>query len=83
MDCLELAARAREVDMRASPYDLRSYGFEPIKVEEPAGRADYARRQATLADLAVPLRSALLQRCERLLAAAAPAEAGLPAGRIG
>src|SRR5215208_4559963 len=30
MDCLELAADARVLDMRASPYDLRDYGFEPI-----------------------------------------------------
>jgi hypothetical protein len=26
-DCLELAADARELDMRASPYDLADYGF--------------------------------------------------------
>ena len=30
MDCFELAADARELDMRASPYDLSDYGFEPI-----------------------------------------------------
>ena len=33
VDCLELAADARELDMRASPYDLRDYGFEPIAIE--------------------------------------------------
>lgn len=82
IECLELAADARELDMRASPYDLRDFGFEPIAVEEPAGRAEYVRRQATLTARAAPLRSALLQRCERLLAAAAAAEVALPAGRI-
>ena len=68
MDCLELAAEARELDMRASPYDLAEYGFEPVAVEEPAGRADYVRTQALLAGRAAPLRAALLTRCQRLLA---------------
>lgn len=69
MDCLELAAAARELDMRASPYDLAEYGFEPVTVEEPAGRAEYARRQGLLIGRAAPLRAALLARCERLLGA--------------
>ena len=34
LDCLELAAEARALDMRASPYDLRDFGFEPIAVED-------------------------------------------------
>ena len=84
--CLRLAADVRELDMRASPYDLSSYGFEPITVEEPAGRADYVRRQDALARRAAPLRAALLDRCERLLAIAAEPVAAsdqeLPAGRI-
>ena len=71
MDCLELAAAARLLDMQASPYDLRGYGFEPVAVEEPAGRADYVRRQGLIAQRAVPLRAALLRRCEDLLAHAA------------
>jgi len=68
MDCLEVAADARELDMRASPYDLSGYGFEPITVEEPTGRADYARRQGEIARRAAPLRAALLARCEHMLA---------------
>jgi hypothetical protein len=71
MDCLELALAARRLDMQASPYDLRDYGFDPITVEEPAGRAEYARRQAAITDRATPLRAALLERCERLLTATA------------
>lgn len=78
LDCLELAFDARQLDMQASPYDLRPYGFDPITVEEPAGRAEYTRRQAVIADRAVPLRSSLLRGCERLLAAAAP-PGGTPA----
>lgn len=52
MDGLELAADARLLDMRASPYDLREYGFEPIAVETPGGRADYVRAQQEIADRA-------------------------------
>lgn len=70
MDCLELAAQARELDMRASPYDLREYGFEPVAVEESSGRAEYVRRQVAVAERAAPLRAALLERCDRLLAVA-------------
>ncbi|HEX3283252.1 MAG TPA: 3-methyladenine DNA glycosylase [Mycobacterium sp.] len=69
-DCLELAADARELDMRASPYDLRGYGFEPIAVETPAGRAEYVRAQQRVAERAAPLRATLAERCDRLLVAA-------------
>jgi hypothetical protein len=71
LDCLELTAAAREVDMRASPYDLRSYGHAPIAVELPTGRAEYVRCQNAIALRAAPLRTALLARCELLLQAAA------------
>ena len=69
MDCLELAAQARELDMRASPYDLRDYGFEPIAIETPAGRAEYVRIQQHVAEQAAPLRERLAQACEQLLTA--------------
>lgn len=75
LDCLELAARARALDMRASPYDLRAYGFEPVQIEDPAGRAEYVRLQQEIADAVAPLRAALARRCE-LLHAAATAAAG-------
>ena len=65
--CLELAAEARALDMQASPYDLSEFGFEAIPVEEPAGRAEYVRRQSLVAQRAAPLRAALLGRCRQLL----------------
>jgi len=68
LDCLELAADARELDMRASPYDLSGYGFTPIAVEEPAGRALYVRRQSALSERAALLRARLLTWCDQLLA---------------
>ena len=64
IDCLELAADARALDMRASPYDLRGYGFAPIAVETPAGRADYVREQQDIATRAAPLRAAIAARCD-------------------
>lgn len=67
MDCLDIAAQARELDMRASPYDLTGYGFEPIIVEDPAGRAEYVRQQSAVATRAAMLRAELLRRCEQLL----------------
>ena len=70
VDCLELAADARELDMRASPYDLTAYGFAPITIEEPAGRAEYVRCQRVISERAAPLRQALQARCDLLLRSA-------------
>ena len=70
IDCLRLAADARELDMRASPYDLSDYGFAPIAIEAPAGRAEYVRAQRDIAQRAAPLRAALAERCDLLLTAA-------------
>lgn len=73
LDCLELAAAAREIDMRASPYDLSEYGYSPIAVENATGRAEYVRCQSAIMRRAAPLRAALSERCE-LLAAFAECE---------
>ena len=66
-DCLDLAARARALDMRASPYDLTEYGLTPIAIEDAAGRTEYVRQQRVIAERAAPLREALLNRCDLLL----------------
>ncbi|MFD1813590.1 3-methyladenine DNA glycosylase [Rhodococcus gannanensis] len=65
--CFEHAMDARELDMRASPYDLRELGYEPVPIETAAGRADYVRAQQSLAERAEPLRAELLVRCRELL----------------
>jgi len=70
LDCLSLAAAAREIDMRASPYDLTDFGYTPIAVEDASGRAEYVRCQKVIAARAAPLRAALLARCDLLLKAA-------------
>jgi len=64
MDCFELAWRIREMDMRASPYDLRDWGYEPIQVETPAGRAAYASLQRGFAEESQQLRVRILDLLE-------------------
>jgi len=68
-DCFALARDVREIDMRASPYDLRALGFAPIAIETAAGRAEYEEHQRNFANRGQPLRERLRQLCERLLAA--------------
>jgi hypothetical protein len=67
-DCFELASDVRELDMRASPYDLSDLGYSPVPIETAPGRAEYARRQADFAERAAPLRRRLIELSERLLA---------------
>ena len=67
-DCFVLAAKAREIDMRASPYDLTHYGFAPIRIEEKAGREEYLTYQRELSELSRPIRSQLLTLYSQLIA---------------
>jgi hypothetical protein len=76
MDALELAHAARELDMRASPYDLRDFGYSPVAIETPSGRAEYTRRQAELSERAAAVRATLLDRCRALLAVSGEAPVG-------
>lgn len=59
-DAFELAANAREIDMRASPYDLAELGFAPIRIETAAGREEYMRHQCELMAPAGALRARLI-----------------------
>ncbi len=68
-DAFDLARFARELDMRASPYDLSAYGFAPIAIETPEGRADYADLQRQVHRRGQPIRAQLLAVYESLLAA--------------
>jgi hypothetical protein len=67
-DCFALAVDVRELDMRASPYDLADLDYPAVPIETPAGRAEYARTQAAFARQAAPLRSRLIELCDVLLA---------------
>ncbi|MET9329563.1 3-methyladenine DNA glycosylase [Tsukamurella sp. NPDC003166] len=59
-DSFDLARDARELDMRASPYDLADHGFSPIAIETSEGRREYVRQQVALAERAGPIRDRLL-----------------------
>lgn len=59
-DCFELARSAREIDMRAAPYDLADLGYTPIAIETADGRREYVDEQRRVSEAAEPLRARLL-----------------------
>lgn len=61
LDCFELARDIREIDMRASPYDLTDWGYAAIAIETAAGKADYGRRQQIFAERGAGLRGRLIE----------------------
>ena len=67
MDCFDLAWDARELDMRAAPYEIRAWGYEPIPVETAEGKAEYVRIQRGLSERSIGLRERLLEVCARYL----------------
>jgi len=66
-DCFELARDIRELDMRASPYDLTSLGYSPVRVEEASGKAEYVDAQRAFAERAGILRGRLIDSLDCLL----------------
>jgi hypothetical protein len=66
-DCFELAVEIRELDMRASPYDLRAHGYEPVAVETPEGKARYVAAQRGFAERGAVLRQRLIEVCDAML----------------
>jgi len=69
-DCFELARDIRALDMRASPYDFRELGYEPVPIETAEGKQEYAAAQLEFAERGAPLRQRLIEACKRLLAEA-------------
>ena len=70
LDGFELAVELRELDMRASPYDLTDWGREPVRIETPEGRRVYETEQRRLAAKAEPLRNRLIEKLRMTLDAA-------------
>jgi hypothetical protein len=58
----------RELDMRASPYDLSALGYEPVAIETAHGRAEYVARQRQFAARGQALRTELIEVCQHLVA---------------
>ncbi|KAA9135791.1 3-methyladenine DNA glycosylase [Microbacterium caowuchunii] len=59
LDAFELARDIRELDMRASPYDLTDWGYSAVPVETAAGKAEYVAAQRRFTERAQPIRRAL------------------------
>jgi hypothetical protein len=66
METFHLALALRELDMRASPYDLAAFGLTAIPIETSDGRRDYEALQRALAERATPLRARLIEALERI-----------------
>ncbi|MGO3148040.1 MAG: 3-methyladenine DNA glycosylase [Leucobacter sp.] len=70
LDTFELARDIRVVDMQASPYDVRGFTdhtgapLEPITIETPEGKRDYAERQRGFAERGNVLRQRVLDAIE-------------------
>ncbi len=60
MDCFGIARRARVLDMRSSPYDVRSLGYENIPIETSEGKALHVREQRAISEAAHPVRRRLM-----------------------
>ena len=63
-ETFQLASELRDLDMRASPYDLSDWNVLPVKIETPEGRREYETEQRRLAELASNLRVKLIDRIE-------------------
>lgn len=69
LETFRLAMRLRDLDMRASPYDLSAWGVVPVKIETAEGRREYETEQRKLAEEARSLREKLIRSLARILAA--------------
>lgn len=61
-----LALEGRELDMRASPYDLSDEGYAPICIETEEGRRQYQNEQHLFSERSSSLREELRAFCVRL-----------------
>lgn len=61
-----LAWEIRQLDMQASPYDVREFGLEPVRIETESGRTEY-RRQLEFAVRAQEIRRRLADAYDRML----------------
>jgi hypothetical protein len=66
LDCFLLAVEARELDMRASPYDLQAIGYAPILIETTEGKQQYQSQQKAIAVKGRKLATRFLTECSEL-----------------
>jgi len=65
--CFLLAKEVRELDMRASPYDLSEYQLLPVKIETKQGREEYEQLQRKLSKQAEPLRHEIISQLKSII----------------
>lgn len=65
LDAFELARDTRVLDMEASPYDCRGFGFGVVAIETAEGKAEYVARQRALSERAKPIRDRLVSVTEQ------------------
>lgn len=62
-----LALETRTIDMKASPYDLRDRGLEPIKIETEVGRLKYVQEQKKIFKRSIAIRKQLIETYQYLV----------------
>ena len=67
-ETLFFAIEAREIDMRAAPYDLSAWDYDAIKVETSEGRREYESEQHKLYLRGLKLRQKLIDSLATILA---------------
>lgn len=67
-ECFQLAHEGRDLDMRASPYDLAHLGYQPVLIETSEGRSQYEQAQRALTAKAAPLRQRLREAAKAIAA---------------
>jgi hypothetical protein len=65
-EAFAVAVMARELDMRASPYDLSEFGFTPIRIETKDGREEYVEGQRAVWRAGVPVRERLIEAYRKI-----------------
>ena len=60
LEAFELAIESRQIDMKASPYDLSQWGLTPIKIETGEGKSEYVEEQRKIHLRGIPIRQKLL-----------------------
>ncbi|MFK5633180.1 3-methyladenine DNA glycosylase [Ornithinimicrobium sp. LYQ103] len=83
LEAFLLARDIRELDMRAAPYDLRQLGYEPVRIETVAGRAEYVAAQRDFTVRSNELRQRLLAMLDEVLDEALPPASAPPGRRAG
>ena len=67
LDAFDLARAIRTLDMEASPYDVRAWGYGIVAIETAQGKAEYMRRQEDFSLQAQDLRRRLITQIDQAL----------------